>query len=295
MVQQRVLIHVVPERGVYPNARSPSTIGAFAGRSKARLDRGSVAARSALLADRAFRAVRGDAVVNASDVSDLAALTSRASDLSTSVDHWNNLSLVALIIAAMAAAITFVAAVAIVYTQKTVIGEAKLLDEVKQRIYAINQQQLAIELEKQKQITANAESERLKLEMQIRPRSLSEGQRSILTAGIRAAGWKNAEIIWHGVGEPEIYARDLARAFDEAGATVVVHTLGPFIPEAWGLSVIETSNGASGRLQALLDSAGVKSSVVQTNDTIGTKDHPTLFVGTREDVGTPIKPSSTAP
>jgi hypothetical protein len=132
--------------------------------------------------------------------------------------------------------------------------------------------------------------ERLKIERQIHPRSLSEEQRAILTAGIRAAGWKHAEIIWHGVGEPEIYARDLARAFDEAGAKVFVHTLGPFIPEAWGLSVIETSNGDSKRLQAFLDSAGVKSSLVQTNDTIGVKDHPTLFVGTCEDVGTPIKP-----
>jgi glycine/D-amino acid oxidase-like deaminating enzyme len=138
-------------------------------------------------------------------------------------------------------------------------------------------------------MTANAESERLKLERQIHPRSLSEEQRASLTAGIRAAGWKDAEIIWHGVGEPEIYARDLARAFDEAGAKVFVHTLGAFIPEAWGLSVIETSNGDAKRLQALLDPAAVTSSMVPTNDTLGVKDHPTLFVGTREDVGTPIR------
>ena len=129
--------------------------------------------------------------------------------------------------------------------------------------------------------------ERLKLERQVHPRSLSEAQRAILTAGIRAAGWKNAEIIWHGVGEAEIYARDLATAFNEAGAKVSVHTLGPFIPKAWGLSVIETSNGDSKRLQALLEAAGVTSGLVPTNETIGVKDHPTLFVGTREDIGIP--------
>jgi len=137
--------------------------------------------------------------------------------------------------------------------------------------------------------------ERIKLERQIRPRSLSDEQKAILTAGIRAAGWKSAEIIWHGVGEPEIYARDLARACDEAGAKVFVHTLGPFIPEAWGLRVIESSNGDSKRLQALLDSAGVTSSLVPTNDTIGVKDHPTLIVGTRQDVGIPIEPSAKPP
>lgn len=144
----------------------------------------------------------------------------------------------------------------------------------------------ALELEVKLESERN---ERLRLERQVQPRAITKEQMAILTAGIRAAGWQYAEIYWHGVGEPEIYARDLGKAFSEAGAKVFIHTLGPFIPQAWGLSVIETSNGDSTRLQALLESAGVASGVAQTNDTIGAKDHPTLFVGTRQDVGDPTQ------
>jgi glycine/D-amino acid oxidase-like deaminating enzyme len=131
------------------------------------------------------------------------------------------------------------------------------------------------------------QSQRQALELKIQPRRLSDQQRTVLTEKIRAAKWKEAEVIWHGAGEPEIYARDLASTFEQAGATVHVHTLGPFIPQAWGLSVVETQNGDFVRLKAILDEAGVISSIASTNETLGEKDHPTLFVGTREDLGSP--------
>jgi hypothetical protein len=40
----------------------------------------------------------------------------------------------------------------------------------------------------------------------------------------------------------------------------------------------------SDKLKALLDEAGVKSEVALTNDTLGAKDHPTLVVGSRDDM-----------
>jgi len=130
-------------------------------------------------------------------------------------------------------------------------------------------------------------TQRQALESKVEPRRLSDQQRALLVSKIRSSGWKHAEIIWHGVGEPEIYARDLSSTFELAGVAVHVHTLGPFIPQAWGLSVIKTTNEDYVRLKGILDEAGVKSSVESTNSTIGEKDHPTLFVGTREDVGIP--------
>lgn len=132
--------------------------------------------------------------------------------------------------------------------------------------------------------------QRQALETKLEPRRLRDEQRALLVSRIRSSGWKRAEIIWHGVGEPEIYARDLSSAFEFAGVAVDVHTLGPFIPRAWGLSVIKTTNDDYVRLKGILDEAGVESSVESTNSTIGEKDHPTLFVGTREDVGAPGPP-----
>ena len=119
---------------------------------------------------------------------------------------------------------------------------------------------------------------------QLGPRHLSGSQRAFLISRIRGSGWHSAEIIWVGHGEPEAYARDLATVFQEARVPVTVHTLGPFIPSAWGLLVVKTTNDDSDKLKALLDEAGVKSEVALTNDTLGAKDHPTLVVGSRDDL-----------
>ena len=137
-----------------------------------------------------------------------------------------------------------------------------------------------------------ADSQRRTLEAKVEPRHLIDQQRALLVSRIRSSGWKQAEIIWHGDGEAEIYARDLSSAFERAGLKVHVHTLGPFIPQAWGLSVIKTTNPDYIALKKILDEVGVDASVVETNSTIGEKDHPTLFVGTRADIGTPATPSS---
>ena len=96
---------------------------------------------------------------------------------------------------------------------------------------------------------------------------------------LRQYGWRTAEIIWVGNGEPEAYARDLAKAFEDAGLPVHIHTLGPFIPSAWGLLIVKTTNDASEKLKALLDEAGVQSEVTRSNDTLGAKDHPTFVIG----------------
>jgi hypothetical protein len=129
--------------------------------------------------------------------------------------------------------------------------------------------------------------QRLLLEKKVEPRRLSNDQRTLLISKIRSCGWKKAEVIWHGVGEPEFYAKDLASVFEQAGVPTHVHTLGPFMPSAWGLIVIKTANGDSTRLKNILDEAGVASDTALTNSTLGEKDHPTLIVGTRGDVGVP--------
>lgn len=110
----------------------------------------------------------------------------------------------------------------------------------------------------------------------------------LIVPEIRASGWKRAEIIWVGNGEPELYARDLATAFEQAGVPVNVHTLGPFIPSAWGLLVIKTTNGDSTRLKEILDKDGIASEIALANDTLGQKEWPTLVVGAREDTGTSL-------
>ena len=135
---------------------------------------------------------------------------------------------------------------------------------------------------------ANERTQRQALEARVRSRHLSNQQRDLIISEVRALGWKQVEIIWHGSGEPESYARDLASAFEQGGATVKVHTLDPFIPYAWGLLVVKTTtNDDSSALKAILDKAGVASSIALTNETVGQKDHPTLLVGTPEDLRTP--------
>ena len=133
----------------------------------------------------------------------------------------------------------------------------------------------------------NERVQRLSLEKKIEPRRLSDDQRTLMISRIRSCGWKKAEIIWHGSGETEFYAKDLASVFEQAGVATHTHTLGPFIPSAWGLSVVQTVNGDSARLKAILDEANVESDIKLTNSTLGEKDHPTLVVGTRGDVGVP--------
>jgi glycine/D-amino acid oxidase-like deaminating enzyme len=118
----------------------------------------------------------------------------------------------------------------------------------------------------------------------IQPRHLSAEQMPLIVASIRQAGWQKAEIIWVGNGEPEFYARSLATAFEQAGVSVHMHTLGPFIPSAWGLLVVQTTNDDASKLKALLDAAGVKSEIALTNDTLGAKNQPTLVVGSRDDM-----------
>lgn len=116
------------------------------------------------------------------------------------------------------------------------------------------------------------------------PRHLSAEQKPLIVAKIRAVGWQRAEVIWVGNGEPELYARDLATAFQQAGVEVYVHTLGPFLPSARGLLVVKTTNDDFTRLKAILDAAGVESEIALTNDTLGQKDHPTMVVGARKDL-----------
>jgi len=128
-----------------------------------------------------------------------------------------------------------------------------------------------------------ADRERQQLEAKIVPRHLSDEQKNSLIQKLASTGWKSAEILWHGTGEPEAYARNLALVFEQAKIQTDVHTLGPFIPSAWGLIVVITENDDSTRLKAILDEVGIPSVFAKTNDTLGKKDHPTLLVGARED------------
>ncbi|WP_330084238.1 hypothetical protein [Methylocystis iwaonis] len=66
---------------------------------------------------------------------------------------------------------------------------------------------LGVELEKER-------IERLRLEEKVHPRHLSDAQRNTFAEKLKSSGWKKAEIIWHGTGEPEAYAKDLAGAFE---------------------------------------------------------------------------------
>lgn len=135
---------------------------------------------------------------------------------------------------------------------------------------------LKLELEKER-------NERLRLEKKIAPRTISVRQQKKLSTQFSSMGWEKAEIIWHGAGEPEAFARQFAAAFEKAGIETSVHTLGPFIPSAWGLMVIKTTNDVSQVLKGFLDKAGIQSDFAETNDTLGNKQHPTIFVGIRED------------
>jgi hypothetical protein len=128
-----------------------------------------------------------------------------------------------------------------------------------------------------------SEMEKRQLEAKIAPRRLSEAQKEALAARLAKSGWKKAEIIWHGDGEPEKYARDFAGVFERSKIETRVHTFGSFIPSAWGLLVVVTENDDSARLKAMLDESGIFASLATTNETLGKKDHPTLFVGSRED------------
>jgi len=145
--------------------------------------------------------------------------------------------------------------------------------------------QLEIELEKER-------IERLRLEVMVAPRHLTGTQRAALIQKLRTSGWSQAEIIWHGDGEPEAYARDFQAVFEAAHIKTDVHTLGPFIPSAWGLLVLITKNGDGARLHAMLEETGVSASLARTNDTIGEKDRPTLFVGSRDDQKTSTSPAT---
>jgi hypothetical protein len=154
-------------------------------------------------------------------------------------------------------------------TAASAIAESKRLDGENKR--------LGIQLEQERQ-------QRLLLEQRVEPRHLSDQQEAGLGSAIRGTGWRQAEIIWHGDGEPEFYARELASIFERAGVAVKIHTLGPFMPSAWGLSVVQTTNADSARLKHMLDAIGVPCHLALTNDTLGAKDHPTLVVGIREDL-----------
>lgn len=97
-------------------------------------------------------------------------------------------------------------------------------------------------------------------------------------------GWKDAEIIWHGAGEPEIYARDFEKVFEVAGINTQVHTLGPFLPRAWGLIVIQTENDVSARLADILQDAKVPFAVENVDDDLlAARNKPKLVVGSRDD------------
>jgi hypothetical protein len=128
-----------------------------------------------------------------------------------------------------------------------------------------------------------ADRERQQLEAKIVPRHLSDEQKNSFLQKLALTGWTSAEILWHGTGEPEAYARSLALVFEQAKIQTHVHTLGPFIPSAWGLIIVITENDDSARLKAMLDEVGVPSVLAETNDTLGKKNHPTILVGARED------------
>jgi glycine/D-amino acid oxidase-like deaminating enzyme len=123
--------------------------------------------------------------------------------------------------------------------------------------------------------------ERLRLEVKVNPRRLTSSQKDELIKLLKATGWREAEIIWHGTGEPESYARDLADAFEKANIKTKVHTLGPFIPSGWDLGVVITENGVSKKLDRIMKKANIPYYRIFTNDSIGGKVNPTLFVGNR--------------
>lgn len=144
-------------------------------------------------------------------------------------------------------------------------------------------------------LTAISDATIESLGRKVEPRHLSSDQKALLVSKVRLCGWTKAEVIWHGVGESEVYAKDLASVFEQAGVPTAIHTLGPFVPSAWGLLVVKTTNDDSTRLTAILDEAGIASQIALTNSTLGEKDHPTLLVGTREDVGIPLGTAPTKP
>lgn len=124
--------------------------------------------------------------------------------------------------------------------------------------------------------------ERLELEEKVSPRRLSMIQQRELSERLRKKTWTEAEIIWHGGAESEGYAKDILSAFQEAGLNVKIHTLGPFIPSAWGLMVIQTHNGDAESIKEIFEEALVEIEIAQTNETIGLRAHPLIFVGNKD-------------
>jgi hypothetical protein len=134
---------------------------------------------------------------------------------------------------------------------------------------------LQLKLEKERK-------ERLELQRKVAPRELAPAQRTKLSNLLNGQDWQTAEVIWHGEGESEAYAKEIAAVFEEAGIETKTHTLGPFIPSAWGLMVIQTGNSDADLIKALFDEAEIAIVIAETNDTMGTRPHPLLFVGNKE-------------
>ena len=135
---------------------------------------------------------------------------------------------------------------------------------------------LKLQLEKER-------AERLRLEEKVAPRKMSARQHEVLQSRFSESGWVEAEIIWHGTGEPELYADEFVSAFKAAGIEVRSHTLGPFLPSAWGLLIVRSTNDTCEKLKAIFDEAGIEAEIAESNDTIGMRAYPLLVVGARED------------
>jgi hypothetical protein len=125
--------------------------------------------------------------------------------------------------------------------------------------------------------------ERLRLEQRIAPRVMSPDQRAKLVVGLRATGWHEGIVYWHGSGEPETYAKQFSAAFNDAGISTEAHTLGPFIQSAWGVVIVATNGPKAQQLKSIFDDVGINATVAETNDTLGHHDRPTIVVGARLD------------
>src|SRR6266567_215428 len=118
-------------------------------------------------------------------MSELQSLTLRAQDLSRSVDWWNTIMIWTLVVAAIAAA-------AVVVSTRKSITEAKKLDEVKDRIADIKeedartrQQTIDLALAKQQERAAKAEKDLLEVQERIKPRHLTLAQQKELIVELK--------------------------------------------------------------------------------------------------------------
>ena len=131
-----------------------------------------------------------------------------------------------------------------------------------------------------------AEAKIADLQLQIHalaPRKVTAEQASRLEQQLRKTGWQKARIVWHGdSGEPEQYARDLARCFEKAGIEVACDTLGPFLASAWGTIVVRNQYQNGEKLLAILTEADIDARILDSNDAFEKVEWPLIVVGNKE-------------